>query len=119
MFLVSVRYLAFRIQEPVIHSFVKDTESGEIRIGYQAVEEMARRAARQVRGVERLRTRVSDAPDGLVVSLRVRAEPNVDLTAMSALLQQAVMEVVRSGTALKVSAVHVQIAGLAPDGAQR
>lgn len=118
-FILSIRYLVFRLQPSDSHSFVKDTGSGEIRIGYPAVEEMARRAAKQVRGVERLQTQVSENAEGLVVVLRVRAEPHVDLTAMSEALQQTVTETIRSTASLTVAAVHVQVAGIAPDVSQR
>ncbi len=117
--ILSFRYLFLRLVPRSIHSFVKDTEVGEIRISHETVRELAHRAARQVKGVERLSARVDEAPEGLMVSLRVRVLPHVDVTAMSDQLQRAVIGSIRDATSLAVLAVHVQVAGLAPETSQR
>lgn len=117
--LLSFRYLFLRLGARQIHSFVKDTEAGEIRISHETVGELAQRAARQVKGVERLRARVDESPEGLVVSLHVRVLPHVDVSAMGDQLQRAVITSIRDSTSLAVLAVHVQVAGLAPEAAQK
>lgn len=119
VFLLAGRYLFFGAGQKGTDSFVKETETGEIRISYGTVVELSQRAARQVRGVERLHARVDESPEGLLVSLHVRALPGIDLTALAGQLQEAVTETIRSATSLAVRAVHVQIAGLAQDAAQR
>ncbi|MCY0876355.1 MAG: alkaline shock response membrane anchor protein AmaP [Firmicutes bacterium] len=119
MFLWSLRYLLFPMQKREIHSFVKTTESGDIRIGFAAVNELARRAASQLKGVARLHSHVQERPEGLVVWIKVRADAGVDLTALSEQMQQAVSEAIRSATSLTVQAVHVQIAELAPATLQK
>lgn len=119
LFLWSLRYLLFSMQRREIHSFVKSTEVGDIRIGFSAVNELARRAAAQLRGVARLHSRVEESPEGLVVWIKVRAETGVDLTALCEQMQRAVTDAIRSATSLSVQAVHVQIAELAPLSAQK
>ena len=110
---IAVRFLAFPLILRSTHAFVRDTGVGEIRIAHGTVRELARRAAMQVRGVERLQTHIQEDPAGLVVYLSVRATPSADLNAMSEQLQQVVSEVIRGSTSLAVSAVHVHVAGIA------
>lgn len=118
IFLLSVRFVLIRKSGGRhVDSYVKVTESGEIRISHATVSDLARRAARLVRGVEKLQAAVGESPEGLVVSLRVRAQTGVDLTQMSDQLQAAVIDAIRGATSLTVHAVHVQIAGLAPESA--
>lgn len=114
LFILSIRYLLFRTEAKSIHSFVKDTGNGEVRIGYGAVNDLSRRAAKSVSGVDRLKTQVDESPDGLVVWVKIRALAGSDLTRLSEQVQQSIMDAIRSGTSLTVSAVHVQIADLAP-----
>ena len=117
--LLSFRWLFLHWGGRKIHSFVKDTEIGEIRISRATVSELAERASRQVKGVERLRARVDESPEGLVVSLHIRVLPHVDVPGMADQLQRAVITSIRDATSLSVSAVHVQVSGLAPETAQR
>lgn len=113
LFAAALRFLVFRLTPRSAHAFVRDTGGGEIRIAHGTVRELARRAAMQVRGVERLQTRIQEDPAGLVAYLNVRATPGADLNAMSEQLQQTVSEAVRGATSLAVSAVHVHVTGIA------
>ncbi len=115
VFVLGLRFLLFPLTRRSIHSFVKDTEAGEVRISYVTVRELASRAARQVRGVERIHTAVDEGQNGLVVAIRVRALTGVDLTVMCSEIQETVSQAVMQATSLKVAAVHVQVADLSPE----
>ncbi len=115
MIVLALRFLFYRVLHRRKPSFIKTVETGEIRIGYETVKELAHRAAKQVRGVERLHTRISADAQGLVVSLDVRSHPDTDVTAMSEQIQQMVAEAIRNYTSLSVSKVHVHIAAIAPE----
>ncbi|MCI0183144.1 alkaline shock response membrane anchor protein AmaP [Sulfoacidibacillus ferrooxidans] len=115
MIVLSVRFLLYRLARRRPPSFVKDAGTGEIRIGYETVKEIAHRAAKQVRGVERLQTKISADQEGLVVLMDVRSLPAVDVTAMSEQIQELVMTAVRNYTSLAVSKVHVHIVAIAPE----
>lgn|GEM_PF-3612710 len=119
IFALAVRFLVFRFIPRSAHAFVRDTGGGEIRIAHGTVRELARRAAMQVRGVERLQTRIQEDPTGLVVYLDVRAIPTADLNVMSEQLQLAVSESIRGATSLAVSAVHVHVAGIVSQDSTR
>ncbi len=119
IFALGLRYLFFPLTRRTIHSFVKDTDAGEVRISYVAVRELASRAAKPVRGVERIHTTVDEGRNGLVVSIRVRAVTGVDLTVMCSEIQETVAQAVKQATSLKVAAVHVQVADLSAEPAQR
>ena len=117
--ILGLRYLLFPLEKRKMHSFVKDTEVGEIRISHATVKEIAVRAARHIRGVDRVITHVEEYGSGLIVHAQVRATAGIDLTAMSTSIQQQISEAIYTATSLKVSAVHVQIAELTPEVAQR
>ena len=119
VFVLGLRFLFFPLAPRSVHSFVKDSEAGEIRISHTTVKDLAIRAAKQVRGVERLHASVDESGNGLVVSIRVRATAGIDLTAMCAAIQADVATAVFQATSLKVAAVHVQVAELSPESVQR
>lgn len=119
VFVLGLRYLLFPLTRRSIHSFVKDTEAGEVRISYVTVRELSTRAAKQVRGVERIHTSVDGGQNGLAVLIRVRAVTGVDLTVMCREIQEVVAQAVMHATSLKVAAVHVQVADLSPEPVQR
>ncbi|OPG16466.1 Asp23/Gls24 family envelope stress response protein [Ferroacidibacillus organovorans] len=101
-----------------VHSFVKATPTGEVRIGFAAVRDVASRTARQISGVDRLKTTISDTEGGLVISMRIRATAGVNLTDMSETIQARVMDAVKNATSLSVYAVHVQVSELSPEPAK-
>jgi uncharacterized alkaline shock family protein YloU len=112
--LLAVRYLAFPVARAPIHAFVRSGEAGEVRIGYAAVIDVADRAARQVRGVEQLHTRVREGDAGLIVEVQLRALHGTDLTELAQEVQRMVAQGIGSATSLTVAAVHVHVSGLAP-----
>ncbi|MCY0901739.1 MAG: alkaline shock response membrane anchor protein AmaP [Firmicutes bacterium] len=114
VFVVTLRFAFLPLARREAHSFVRSSEAGEVRIGFAAVNELARRTAAQMRGVARLQTNVIESPEGLVVRLHVRADAGVDLTALSEQMQAEVARAIFAATSLHVHAVHVQIVDLAP-----
>lgn len=119
LFALSIRYLFFRVEPRITQAFIKDGELGQIRISFATVNELARRAAKQVKGVEHLLVRVEETSTGLVVWVKVRAHVNIDLTTLSEEIQQQVSESILRATSLKTTAVHVQIQELAPEALQK
>lgn len=118
MLILSLRYLVFRLQPPRMRAFIRETETGQIRIGEQAVKEIALRAAKPIIGVGRMQIKLAGDERGLVIYLSVQAEPK-DLNAMSEELQRTVQKSVGEMTSLKVAAVNVHVADLAPEPAQK
>ncbi len=113
LFILSVRYLAFRLQPRKHHAFVRELEGGHIRIGHQTVKEIAIRAAQQIKGVQRVQIKIEESDQGLIIVTTVHAEP-VDLNAMGEAIQRAVSTAVQEMTSLTINAVHVNVFELAP-----
>ncbi|KUO96784.1 Asp23/Gls24 family envelope stress response protein [Ferroacidibacillus organovorans] len=115
LFLMTILLFFAPPRSTKVHSFVKATPTGEVRIGFAAVRDVASRTARQVPGVDRLKTAISDAEGGLVISMRIRATAGVNLADMSETIQTRVMDAVKDATSLSVNAVHVQVSELSPE----
>ncbi len=115
---LSIRYLAFRLLPRKHHAFVKEMEGGHIRIGHQTVKEIAMRAAKQVRGAQRVQIKIDESAQGLVLLVTVFADP-VDLNAMGEEIQRTVGNSIREMTSLTIAAVHVSVIDLAPDPVQK
>lgn len=116
--ILSVRFLAFRLQPRKQHAFVRVMEGGHIRIGHQTVKEIATRATNQIKGVQRVQIKIDESEQGLIFSINVHAEP-VDLNVMGEAIQQSVANAVRDMTSLTIAAVHVHVVDLAPDPIQK
>ena len=118
LFILSIRYLAFRLQPRKPHAFIRELEGGQIRIGHHTVREIATRAAKQIKGVKLIQVKIDESEKGLIVNANVQAEP-VDLNAMSEAIQREINRAVTEMTSLAIAAVNVHVFELASDNAQK
>ncbi len=118
LLVISIRYLAFRIQPRRAQAFIRELEGGQIRIGHHAVREIVIRTARQVRGVKQLQVKIDESAQGLMIHVDVQAEP-VDLNEMGESIQREVGQAIRNMTSLAIASVNVHVATLAPDSVQK
>lgn len=96
------------------------TELGEVRINIQAIENMVMRVIQQNSGIKESSRRVMQSPEGLVVSVRVKVMPDLELPALTAELQQKVRDYIENITGIKVTAVRVLVDNIVTDlAAQR
>ncbi|WP_018132463.1 alkaline shock response membrane anchor protein AmaP [Effusibacillus pohliae] len=110
LLLVSLRFLFFRAggsKEP--QSIVHKTEHGDVRISLQTLESLADRAARLVRGVSELKTKVRPAEAGVRIGLRVSVDPDLDIPQITTSVQQKVKDYVESTAGVSVQNVVVYV----------
>lgn len=100
-------------------SLVQETALGEVRISAEAVQNLALRAARQVRGVRDVKARFCNGKNGLVISLRTLLAPDVKVPEASLALQDEVKRYVEEMTGTAVAAVQVSVTNITPGGKTR
>ncbi|GGI95894.1 hypothetical protein GCM10010885_01990 [Alicyclobacillus cellulosilyticus] len=114
LILLGVRFLFYRIGGARDgHAVVLSGDHGSIRISFDTVRELANRTGQTVRGVHDLDTRVRGGQTGVLLSIRVRALPDVDLAQMSAEIQRAVKSYVEQTAGVGVEKVFVHVVSLA------
>jgi uncharacterized alkaline shock family protein YloU len=89
----------------LIHS----TSAGEVFISLAAVEHMAGRVARQVRGVREVRPRVRAGSAGVAVTVEVAVQPEVSVPQVTAELQERVRRQIEEMIGLQVLEVRVLV----------
>lgn len=110
LFLVSLRFLFFRTgtsREP--QAIVQKTDHGDVRISVQTLESLTERAARLVRGVSDLKTRVYPIEGGVRVAIRVTVEPDMDIPQISSTVQQKVKDYLESTAGVTVQKINVHV----------
>jgi uncharacterized alkaline shock family protein YloU len=110
LFLVSLRFLFFRTgtsREP--QAIIQKTEHGDVRISLQTLESLTERAARLVRGVNDLKTRVYPMEGGVRVAVRVTVEPDMDIPQITSTVQQKVKDYLESTAGTTVQKINVHV----------
>jgi uncharacterized alkaline shock family protein YloU len=105
---------AFRRGERV-ETLLQHGVLGEVRICFKAVENLVLKAARAVRGVRDLKTRIVHSEAGLLIYLRATTMPDINIPQVTAELQAAVKEYVESSTGSDVAEVRVMIENVVTD----
>jgi uncharacterized alkaline shock family protein YloU len=91
---------------------------GEVRICFTTIETLVLKAAREVKGVREIKTRVVEKPSGLVIFLRAVALAGQNIPQLAAQLQAAVKEYVESTAGSHVAEVKVMIENVASESAR-
>ena len=110
LFLLALRFLTFRTgdtKEP--QAIVHKTEHGEVRISLQTLESLADRAARLVRGVNDLKTKVRPVEAGIRIAVRITVDPDLDIPQITASVQQKVKDYVETTAGVTVQNVIVYV----------
>jgi uncharacterized alkaline shock family protein YloU len=82
---------------------------GEVRICFTTIENLVLKAAREIKGVRDIKTRVVVKPAGLVIFLRAVAFAGQNIPQLAAQLQTAVKEYVENIAGSQVAEVKVMI----------
>lgn len=117
--LVSIFFLVYRSRrgggrnrEP--QTVVHKMEHGDVKITYEAIEQLATRAAVKIRGVKNLETRVRVAEgDALTLAVRFAIEADLDIPKTTAELQGTVKDYIESTTGIPVALVTVYVTEMA------
>lgn len=117
-FVLGLRFLFYRIGSPDVDYVVLPGDVGNIRISFETIRQLSNRTGKVIKGVQEFDTRVRNGQQGILLALRVRALPDMDLGAMSREIQSQVKEYVEHTTGVTVERVTVHIAELASSAAK-
>ncbi len=88
---------------------VQETGDGRIEITLPALEDLVRRAARQVREVREVRPRLRGSGEGLKVLLHVGLSPDAVIPAVSQQVQEIVRDYLEQKAGVRVLQVQVLV----------
>lgn len=111
--LIAIRFLFYRLGTREIDYVVLQGEHGNIRISFTTIEQLSNRTGKTVRGVQDFDTRVRSGQAGILLSLKVRALPDLELARMSSDVQTAVKEYVEKTTGVAVERITINVVELA------
>ena len=108
--------LGMRSSKPVLPDTVLQTsEYGEIRIAIVAIENMVLRVVQQTQGVKDNGRRVSYSPDGLIIQVKIKVMPDLELPELVNGLQVRVKNYVEEITGIIVHEVRVLVENIILD----
>jgi uncharacterized alkaline shock family protein YloU len=111
---VIMLYFSLR-RAPAVETILLQGPMGEVRICFKAVENLVLKAARSVKGVRDLKTRIVHTEAGLTIFLRAVTFPDLNIPQITAELQVAVKDYVESATGSNVSEIKVMIENVVTD----
>lgn len=110
LFLLSLRFLLIRTgasKEP--QAILHKTEYGDVRISLQTLESLADRAARLVRGVSDLKTKVRPSEVGVRIAVRIAVDPDLDIPQITSSVQQKIKDYVEATAGVTVRDIVVYV----------
>lgn len=116
--LVSIRFLFYRWGSQTVDHVILPGDHGHIRISFEAIRQLANRTGKTIRGVDDFDTRVRIGQAGIVLAVRVRALPDVQLARMSEEIQQAVKSYVEETGGVTVERVTISVTELSNQAAK-
>ncbi|MCL6631655.1 MAG: alkaline shock response membrane anchor protein AmaP [Alicyclobacillus herbarius] len=119
--LVALRFLFYRVGKASPEYISLPGPNGQIRISFDTIRQLTNRTGREIRGVQEFDSRVRHGQNGILLAVRVRALPDVDLSAMGSEIQSAVKEYVERNSGILVERITVNVVELArsPQKVQR
>lgn len=91
---------------------IQDTGLGRVDISVPALEDLIRRASRQVREIREIRPLLRYEKDGVVVSLHLNVSPEAKLPVISQEVQEAVKNYLEEKAGIHVIQVQVLVASV-------
>jgi uncharacterized alkaline shock family protein YloU len=105
--LILVEYVALALGREVLS--VTGKHGGRSKINTGDVERIVEEAAREVRGVGKVRSGVRRKGDGIIASCRASLEPGVMISDVAPQIEGKIRSAVESGTGLTVNAVRLNL----------
>ncbi len=118
LLLVAVILLSLGLRstgKPVPDSVLQTSALGEIRITIVAMENMVLRVVQQIQGVKDGGRRVYPTPEGLVVQVKIKVMPDLELPGLVSELQEKVKGYLEQITGLVVHEVRVLVENIILD----
>ncbi|RIV23004.1 alkaline shock response membrane anchor protein AmaP [Alicyclobacillaceae bacterium I2511] len=113
---IALRFIFYRIGQVDSDYVTLSGENGNIRISYDTVRDLANRTGKLIRGVQDFDTRVRSGQAGILLAVRVRVLPDIDLAELSGQIQQKVKSYVEKTCGINVERITVNITELAQTG---
>jgi uncharacterized alkaline shock family protein YloU len=88
---------------------VTGEQSGRSKINTGSIERIVEEAAREVRGVSKVKPGAQRKGDGIIASCRASLEPGVMISDVAPQIEGKIRSAVESGTGLTVSAVRLNL----------
>jgi uncharacterized alkaline shock family protein YloU len=107
--------LGFRSPKKTPGTVLQVSEFGEIRIAIVAIENMVLRVVQQNKGVRDISRRVFATPQGLVINMRLRVVPDLQLPDLISELQGKVKSHIEEITGIFVQEVKVMVENIVLD----
>jgi hypothetical protein len=116
LFGVILLALGFRsTKKPAPETVLQTSEHGEVRIAIIAIENMVLRVVQQTQGVKDGGRRVYSSPEGLVVQIKIRVMPDLELPGLITELQEKVKGYLEQVTGIVVHEVKVLVENIILD----
>ncbi len=109
LIIVALRFCFYRLGGHRQDFVVLSGENGNIQISYETIRQLATRTGKSVRGVQEFDTRVRESQNGVVLLVKIRVLPDIDLARMGSEVQAAVKEYVEQTTGVRIERVLVHI----------
>lgn len=90
-----------------------ENSMGNVRIAIAAIESLVEKVVTQISGVRELKSRITAAPQGVNIQLRVVVTPEVNFPQLSGEIQRLVTERVTEVTGIAVNSVRVFVENIA------
>ncbi len=109
LLIVALRFFFYHLGGRRVDFVVLDGEHGNIRISFETIRQLSNRTCKSIRGVQEFDTRVREAQNGVVLLVKLRVLPDIDLSAMGSEVQSAVKTYVEHTTGVRIEKVVVHI----------
>jgi len=107
--------IGFRPSQRPAETILQYSELGEVRISIAAIESMVLRVTQQHNVIKESSRKVIKTPRGLVVYLRVKVLPDLNLPSLASKLQQDINSYIEEVTGIKVAEVKVLVENIVSD----
>jgi uncharacterized alkaline shock family protein YloU len=112
LFLLLGLLILFRPRERTSRSFQTSSKSGEVRIAYDALQEIVKQSAIEVAGVNQVKVLLQERKAGLEITVITQFNSNTVITETSEELQVKVQKDVEYYTGIHVAEVKVLVRSL-------
>ena len=113
VFFVGIWTLYGSVQKGQISStLVQNTTLGEVHITLTALENLVKRAAKQVKGIREVKTRIKSTSEGVAFYLQTSLHPGTNIPEVSNQLQEIVSGEVQKSAGIQVLEVKVLVENL-------
>ncbi len=109
--------LRFPPTEKAPDNVLQVSEFGEIRIAIVAIENMVLRVVQQTQGLKDNGRRVENSEEGLIIQVRIKVMPDLELPALIGELQEKTKKYIEDITGIMVQEVRVMVENIILDQA--